>query len=446
MNKATTIFMAVAFIFVSRMAWAADLTIVFTAGTGVDVTAKPRIQQFVAELAHAGLSVLLVDAGDALFPAEDAFRHARYQSLSVQAMNSAGYHAWLPGPTDLDSGRFGDAAGEADFSVLAANLHRAETGRPPLHVQPFTILRVGDLRVGVIGLASKAPGYAVGAPVDAAQYYLPIVAARSDVIIVVSDATNETAQKLAALAEVDVVLNRRSGSETRGTVALGTFIAQVGSSVAGVDLSIAEGRVTEGAVRAVDPPSADAGPILSGGWTVRIEGQPVSLDTVLGESEGGFTPEATGYLIADAVRHLVGSDVALIRSDVVGPGPIPGPFTVLDLLKMYTSHSTIGVATVKGSDVRAFLSSSSAGRHRYYPSGIDVVYTSTPKGTDTVAEVTLGGGALDDRKDYTVALSTAAHARFRLRDTGVLIRDILARMARTTEQLKGVVDGRIQNR
>jgi len=78
----------------------------------------------------------------------------------VDVMNSMHYAATAVGNHEFDFGLdvMSQRIEEADFPYLSANVHWRETGRVPtdLGIQPFTIIEVNELRVGIIGLTTTS--------------------------------------------------------------------------------------------------------------------------------------------------------------------------------------------------------------------------------------------------------------------------------------------------
>ena len=76
----------------------------------------------------------------------------------VEVMNAMGYHASAVGNHEFDFGLDGLQArlGEADYPYLAANVRSRETGTVPtgLGIQPFAIVEVAGVKIGLIGLSA----------------------------------------------------------------------------------------------------------------------------------------------------------------------------------------------------------------------------------------------------------------------------------------------------
>jgi len=227
-----------------------------------------------------------------------------------------------------------------------------------------------------------------------------------------------------------------------------------GSGLWGIDLAFADGEITDVVANSMAIPKADRGSVNQAflGWTAELEGEPVSLGTVIGQSEGGFQATLTsplGYFVADLIRSSAETDGALVKANHFPADFVTGDITVYDLFRAYPLPFTVGVASIKGADLVRMIALVN-GEPQYYPSGVDVVYGGNG-GEGGVVESMIGGKPIDLRVDYTIAIEYGASSALelsgvRVRDTGVRIRDLFGRHIRTSESVKGVVDGRIQRR
>ncbi len=416
--------------------------------------------------------VLLLDAGNALAPSEDAFVHTqRGGALTVDLFNRAGYDAWNLGDRDLDRSRdrLSGILRETAFPVLGANLHRAETGRHLFQVQPYAVVRFSDLRVGILGLSSGGRGLTVADPVAAAQYYVPMLKQMSDLVVLLTHQRFKADSTLAAsVSGIDLIVGRHSGRSPEPPPEVnGVLIRQAGEGGAflgRLDLKVAEGKVTDrkGQLSALDltVKGGEDPETVFEGWSAEIGGEKVELMAVLGTSAGGFGTSvgkgaAMGYLVADLVRTSAASDVAFIAASSVDPELPEGPIRVLDLYGIYAWPYRLGTVSLPGRQVWAILEKGlSNPRDFFYPSGLEMVYDlSRPEGTRVVS-VRVGDRPLDLEKDYRVAVEDGV-AEARGADLfgttapekgGGPIRDLLARHIKTAGVVQGEVDGRMQGR
>ena len=136
-------------------------------------------------------------------------------------MNQMGYRAAALGNHDFDFGvsTIRARASEANFPFLGANIVDKRTGEPPDYVQPYTILDVNGIRVGVIGLTTReTPSDTHPAHVDGLRFipydeallrYVPEMRrAGADLIFVAGHICANDMRELAPLAAdlgVDVI-------------------------------------------------------------------------------------------------------------------------------------------------------------------------------------------------------------------------------------------------
>jgi 2',3'-cyclic-nucleotide 2'-phosphodiesterase (5'-nucleotidase family) len=435
-------------------AWSETLSFLASRNLAGDVSRVLGVGQMTAKVKENQVSTILIDLGGALSPSEQSFEHRRKGSLTVDLMNQAGYAAWFLAGRDLGwSNQLAKFLRRTDFPVMAANLHRVETGRHLFQVQPYTVIRSANRRIGLIGIAGSTPGVLSSDPVAAAQYYAGIVADVSDLLVVVSSAGPVADKSIAENVEqVDLVIGEDGASGALKTE--GGWVVSVENSQGlwGIDLTLIDGELTEAVVSSMIIPVADRESMnqVFIGWSAELEGEPVSLGTVIGLSEGGFQTALTspfGYFVADVIRGSAATDCALVRSDHFASDFVTGDISVYDLYRAYPLPFSVGVASIKGEELRRLLGLQDD-NPLYYPSGIDAVYSQDEGG---LVESSIGGVPIDPRVDYTVAIEIGASSDMalsdaRVRDTGLRVRDLIGKHVRTSGSVKGVVDGRIQKR
>jgi 5'-nucleotidase len=421
--------------------------------------------------------VVLLDGGNALAPSEGSFVHPEGgASLTVTLLNRAGYNGWVPGQQafGLSQDRLTGYLRGARFPVLGANLHRADTGRPPLQVQPYSMVWTGGLRVGVLGLGPAGSGLAAGDPIGAAQYYVPILRESADIVVLLCHLGAQVDSALAvSVPGVDLIIDGRPDNGRAGIRRVnGVPISggdRTGTTLGRIDLVLAGGRVSDVSGRRVP---LDATPLSPEtieralvGWTAAVDGEAVPVWAPLGTCAGGFAPDrrpasAMDYLVADLMRAASGADVAFVAAANLNPELREGPIRVLDLFRVYPWSHRVVVLSIKGERIRDLLEGSlSTPGTSYHPSGLVVVTDPSRAKGERVVSVTFGGERLESGQVYRVAVEEAVAAasgttkgladaldvRVR-RDTGILVRDLLARHIRSAGVIRGTMDGRVQSR
>ena len=160
-----------------------------------------------------------------------------------------------------------------------------------------------------------------------------LLAPRCDLIVALSNLPRDEADRLGEIEDLDVVLNRSPG-ETVWVQSGSAYVAHVGAQLAGIDLTYEGRSVTGGSINEIDIEGLGPAPTRLPGWSMMVEGQPVSLTEEIGRSSGGFIHAAVGYLIADVMRQAAGTDLGLVSVGHVGVGPTSGGICLL-----YTSPS-----------------------------------------------------------------------------------------------------------
>jgi 2',3'-cyclic-nucleotide 2'-phosphodiesterase (5'-nucleotidase family) len=189
--------------------------------------------------------VLLIDAGD-LF-ARGPWGALLLGEPEIEIYNLLGYDAVCVGNNEFKALPGTEAQGilvermrESEFPWLCANLTVGGTGVPVEGVRPFVVRRIGDLRIGILGLTSakaasypQTAGWTVSDPIEAAAKWAPIARRQCDVLIAVTHIGYDEDQTLAAKVDgIDAIL----GGDTH------TFLPELETkkSPRGVDVPIVQ--------------------------------------------------------------------------------------------------------------------------------------------------------------------------------------------------------------
>ena len=142
---------------------------------------------------------LLVDAGNTLTGQEIANR-TRGLAM-VEAINLMGYDALALGPMELQlsEAELRQVIAQAKFKVLSANIVVQSTGQ--LLAEPYTVVKVGEYRVGLLGLTgadARNTALTVKDPLATAREYVPKLAQEANLVVVLSSAGLPINQQIAA--------------------------------------------------------------------------------------------------------------------------------------------------------------------------------------------------------------------------------------------------------
>lgn len=157
---------------------------------------------------------MLLDAGDALIGGGVLGDKTKGEVI-VAGMNLMEYDAMALGPQELSLGvdLLRQRMEEAEFPMLSANV--VLSGARELFAEPYRIVEIDGVRVGVIGLtrvpANALDGFEVLDPGGAAGRYVPEVAEQADVVIILTNMTYPTGLALAgAVPEIDLLIAGRA--------------------------------------------------------------------------------------------------------------------------------------------------------------------------------------------------------------------------------------------
>jgi 2',3'-cyclic-nucleotide 2'-phosphodiesterase (5'-nucleotidase family) len=155
----------------------------------------------------------VLDTGDALVGGGILGDLTQGEAI-VAGMNLMGYDAMALGPMELSMGPdlLRQRMQEASFPMLSANAVLRETGE--LFAEPYAILDLGDLRVGVIGLtrppAEPGDSFEVLDPLETASGSVSEVAAQADVVVVLTNEPYSSALGIGeAVAGIDLLIAGR---------------------------------------------------------------------------------------------------------------------------------------------------------------------------------------------------------------------------------------------
>lgn len=139
-----------------------------------------RRASLIKRIRQANPYVLLLDSGD-IFQGTPYFNFFKGE-LEFKSMSMMGYDVATLGNHDFDNGVDGlvQMLPHADFEFVSSNY--AITA-PSLkdHVAPYTIRRVGDLKVGIFGMGIDLAGLVIASLHEGVAYTDPILAARRSV-------------------------------------------------------------------------------------------------------------------------------------------------------------------------------------------------------------------------------------------------------------------------
>lgn len=394
----------------------------------------PRLATVVKAERARSPDVIFAHGGDTLSPSlMSGFDQGEHM---IELFNALPPDVFVPGNHEFDFGReiYRRRTQQAQFPVLAANLRDSGGKTLPAHRDTLLLDRAG-VKVGIVG-ATLDTTPAVSASGDLRfSSTLEVVAAQAqalrgqgaDLVVAVIHATRETARDLLRARSVDVILqghNHDLHIEYDGRVSL-TESGQDADYVTCIDLdlsvSMAEGRRVvrwRPNYRVIDTKDVTPDPDmlarvrvyeaeLSRELDVPIATLAMPLDSTTGKVRSMET--SIGDLVADALRHQNGADVALINAGSIRGNRIHeagAKLTRRDVLSELPFGNKSFVTMVTGAALKQALENgfSGAGSGRFPQiSGMRVVVDKAAPVGARVISVEIDGSPLDPQRRYRVA-------------------------------------------
>jgi 2',3'-cyclic-nucleotide 2'-phosphodiesterase (5'-nucleotidase family) len=381
-------------------------------------------------------AVLLLDGGD-MFQGTPASNLVFGRSV-VAIYDTLGYIAAALGNHEFDWGQDTLRARmrDARYAILGANVTYAD-GRDVPWIRDDTLVEVGGVRVGIIGVATVETPRVTLAPHVADLRFIdpvPIVAQRAralrergaHLVVVVAHAgafcddegDDRCAGEIVDLArgvgrDVDLIVSGHTHSLVR-TLEAGPPIVQArsnGRAVGVVDLI--PGQLPVVMVRDVLTdsviPSARIDTLARRAVTAvapRVSARVAEIPAHLQRSGEQFP---LGHLIADAQRWVAKADVAVTNNGGIRADLPAGIATYGRLYEVQPFGNPLHRFTLRGRDLRAYLEKLVDGRTppRVHLSGVRLTYDPAAPPGHRIVSVTLANGRrLADGEQYTLVMNS----------------------------------------
>jgi 2',3'-cyclic-nucleotide 2'-phosphodiesterase (5'-nucleotidase family) len=295
---------------------------------------------------------------------------------TIEVLNVMGYDAAAIGNHEFDFGPEGlrERAAEAEFPFLAANLLDAQTGEQSELALPYVIKPVGNLEVGIIGLASTGtpkttmPTHVEGlifAPyAETLEMIAPEVREEgADVLIVISHLCGREMEALAQVAaDLGIAMiggghcHERINRIADGGVLLVESQAYM-QAYTRIDLTVDPGsdevlestaQIKENLTGAQD----EAVAAIVDSWQVQLDD---ALDEVIGYTDQGIrqrSPEMFN-LVTDAWLAAYPADIAMSNSGGFRQDIPPGEITLADVVGVLPFDNVLIDCELTGQEVIA---------------------------------------------------------------------------------------------
>jgi 2',3'-cyclic-nucleotide 2'-phosphodiesterase (5'-nucleotidase family) len=406
---------------------------------------------------------LLLDAGDRF---TGTFLNDEFEGRPIiLAMNRIGFQAGAIGNHEFDYGMDALKARvkEANFPMLTANL---ETGVPG--IQKYTVISAKGLRFGIIGLTlqglaeaahpDRVRGLTVQPVVKALEETLPEVRSKSDFIILVTHLDDEEERRIAeAFPDIRLIVGGHNHSRLGPILEGQTLIVKTGSSgrnIGRVDLEFDGKNLTDiqGSLIPVRdvPPDPEITALFQPFEAIVTE----KMKVVIGEAAADITTSSKAEsplanLITDVFKEAGKTEIAFQNAGGIRTYIRKGPITWGEIFEVLPFQNVLFTLKLTGAQIKNTLNSDFIA-----VSGLRVRFDLTqPRGRRMVSATLANGQPLDDESLYTVTTNDFVVAggdgftEFAngkdIKDTGILLRDLVVEYVKARKSLTPVLDGRI---
>jgi 2',3'-cyclic-nucleotide 2'-phosphodiesterase (5'-nucleotidase family) len=426
------------------------------------------VRQIRTELEPRGTPVWLVDAGD--FTDGSAFSVEYQGEADIAAMNAAGYDL-----ATLGNHEFGRPLAalkrllaQVRYPILCANVTETATGKPLI---PPTLLRkVGPITIGVFGLVTKetdgyqaiTEGLTLAGEIETARAVVAKLRQEADFVILLSHAGERMDEQIAAAVPgIDVIVGGHShtrlpvGAFVWRTDALkpkdvnGAIIVQAhqwGGELGRLDLLIEKDkggvwhvvryRARLLPVTAALPEDPAVAAVIARYWAPIAPRYAEVLAQAAQDIGDRGDDLAPANLVADAVRSMLGTEIALENTGSIRAPLLKGPITRADLAYADPFDNRVVTFRITGQQLKEVL-------RTYRPAVSGIRYRMED---GQIAQITVAGQPVDEARMYTGATNAFFGARalpgIDLVDTGKLRRDVVADSLRKQAIIRPVYDGR----
>ncbi|RKY61230.1 MAG: multifunctional 2',3'-cyclic-nucleotide 2'-phosphodiesterase/5'-nucleotidase/3'-nucleotidase [Candidatus Neomarinimicrobiota bacterium] len=483
---------------------------------GGGAAAGRYIRQERAKAEKQGWGFLLLDAGD-IYQGTPVGTKTKGEAV-IEYMNSVGYDALSVGNHDFDNGwhNLKHLSEMANFPFLASNLFSKTTGEIVDFVKPYIIKEIQGIKIGIIGTTLQStPGMSFPEHVEGLDFrseaegiekYIPILRNQGvNMIIVVTHAwlaydpvegykemlareaedenntgyySSSSAQEIAHnVSGIDVMF---SGHVHHGIYAPWedpvnhTLIFQNyanGSNLGHVNFYIHRKTGTlagydfvsdDGALFTLFEDDFFPDTVIASKIAKQVKKAEAGFDEIIGTSTGPITRSGSGEspmgdLVVDAMRSISQADIAFSNFGGVRADLPAGAITPRQIFSVMPFGNRIVVMNVTGKFLRDLVEDRVSGNSRgMLISGAEIIIDRSKPNGSRVKSFRIGGKAIDDNKEYTLAVTdylaegNSGYERLteispdRVNYSGVLLRQALIDYISQNSPIVPKTDGRWQ--
>lgn len=389
--------------------------------------------------ARCACTTLRLDGGDEMQGSLPS--NLSYGKVTVEAFDLMGIQAAAIGNHDFDwtADTLRERMREADYPWMAANIVDSATGRRPDWIIPWRMVRAGPYQVAVVAYITAetksivAPQNMAGLRVDSGYPAIrdaveEAQAAHPDFLLILTHSGGRC-DSLACAGEVfdlarslppgsvDVIVSGHS--HTLIDVDSGATVPIVqarsnGTAVGAVDIirTASGGRRVEVEVRTtwadqVTPDSAIAALVAGAVRSTDSLSSQVVTDVALPMNRAG-RQYPLGNLIADGMRNVLRTDVALVNNGGIRTDIAAGPLTYGQLFAVLPFRNQAVAVTLTGRQLRQLAEESiSASGPAAHVSGMTITYDASKPVGKRVRDLRLANGKRPkDNAHYTLATNS----------------------------------------
>ena len=406
---------------------------------------------------------LILDAGDMF---TGTFINDEFKALPmIQAMNKIGYTSGTIGNHEFDYGQpaLRMRLKDAKFPVLSANLQT-----PISEIKKYKVVTVKGIRFGIIGVTTEEivttahpqnlSGVKVLDVVKSIERTLPEVRNKSDFIIVTAHLNDDEEKRVAnAFPEIRLIVGGHNHGAL-GPISVGqTLIAKTGNAgrfVGRVDLQFEAKKLTDIKDQLIPVMNVAAAPDIAtiiGPYASKVAQK---MNEVIGEATADLptsnnSESPLGNLIADVFRERGKTQIGLQNVGGIRTRIVKGPITWGAVFEVLPFQNTMITLKLTGAQLKKTLNFGLLA-----VSGLRVhLELKKPAGQKLVSVTLSDGTPIDDSALYSITTNdfvTAGGDGFselgkgsELKDSGILLRDVLVDYIKAHVTLSPALDGRV---
>ena len=429
-----------AFMTVTAWAQTKEVTILAVNDMHASIDRFPQFVALVDSMRAIYPDLLLVSAGDNRTgnPANDM--HPEPSFPMVALMNRVGFNLSVVGNHEFD----GDIDGlryvlnNSDFRHVCANMYAHDSLR--LHVEPYRIFEIDDVRIAVLGLIQtganglpdahpdKFRGVTFRPLAKVAEQYSWLRNQCNVFVVLAHEEYEDCVELVNQYPYPDVLIGGHTHKRIDGTdLQNGVMITQAESHlkyVTHITLQLTDGVVTNKEARLLD---VNAFPRKDPDVQAMVDGfnNSETLNRVLTQALTDFgSYEELGYLMTDAIRIETGADIALQNPGGVRIETLPkGPVTVRQIYRLDPFGNEVIEYTLTGEEVLRLIETAYIAENQKAPyvSGITYEMELDKQGKVKKLQVKMADGSrLNLQRNYKVVMNSylAAICQYKKADPG----------------------------